>query len=121
MPSRPPKDEPLLSPCAEEPPDGITKADFLAFQERTKTIRDEASSIPFEPRPAWFNTSISVVVKATFAKPGEMIKRGGVVSDSEGKWFFLHSTKLTDLSGPGFMLTEECSHSFITNGDNPAQ
>ena len=94
-------------PRVEEPPDGITKADFLAFQERTKTMRDEASSIPFKPWPAWFDTSIGVVVKATFMKPGEMIKRGGVVSNGNDKWFFLHSSNLKDLSGLGFMLTED--------------
>ena len=107
MPSQPSQDEPLLSPRAKEPPDGITKEDFLAFQKCTKLIRDAAGSITFDPWPHWFDTSIGVVVKATFAKPGKMTKQGGVISNSKHKWFFLHSTNLKDLSGPGFMLMED--------------
>ena len=48
-----------------------------------------------------------MVVKATFAKPGEMTKQGRVVSNGKYKWLFLHSNNLKDLLGPGFMLTEE--------------
>ena len=107
MPSQPSQEEPLLSPRTEEPPEGITKEDFLAFQKRMQSIRDAAGSIDFDPWPDWFDTSIGVVVKATYAKPGETTKRGGVISNGEHKWFFLHSTNLRDLWGPGFMLMEE--------------
>ena len=95
----------LLSSRAEEPPDSITKEDFAAFQQQTKALRDTAPSIPFEPWPEWFDMSIGVVVKATYVKPGETTKRGGVISNGENKRFFLHSSNLRDLSGPGFMLT----------------
>ena len=97
----------FFHPTLKKTLEGITKEDFLAFQQCTQSIRDAASSIAFDPRPEWFDTSIGMVVKATYAKPGETTEQGGVISNGADKWFFLHSTNLRDLSGPGFMLTEE--------------
>ena len=69
-----PKTDTLLLPHEEEPLDGITKEDFTAFQQRTKALQDTALSIPFEPWPEWFDTSIGVAGKATYVKPGETTK-----------------------------------------------
>ena len=62
VPTHPPKMDTLLSPRAEEPPDGITKEDFAAFQQRTKALQDTAPSILFDPGQsgliralAWFS------------------------------------------------------------------
>ena len=92
--------------------------DFHQFQERTEQIREAAGSILFDSRPDWFNTSIGVAEKATYANPGEQAKRGGVISNRKDKWFFLHSTNLCNLTGPGFMLTTDMLLFLYQNGDD---
>ena len=105
IPSSSKDEEPLLLPRAEEPPEGITRDDFQWFIKRTNQTRAAAGSIPFNTIPDWFDKSIGVAEKATYVKPGEQTKRGGVISNGEDKWFFLHSNNLCDLTGPGFMIT----------------
>ena len=120
LPTCPPETDTLLSTRAEEPLDSIAKEDFKAFQQGTQIIQDAALSIPFKPRLDWFDKSIGVVVKATYMKPGETTKQGGLISNGVDKWFFLHSINLWDLLGPGFMLTEEMLPSLYQKWRQPA-
>ena len=43
-------EEPLQSPLAAEPPEGITREDFQLFLDQTENIHKDAGTIPFETR-----------------------------------------------------------------------
>ena len=117
LPTRKDMKEHLLSSRLEEPPDRITQQDFKKKSGSNQEDRDTAPCIPFDPHPEWFDSSIGVIVKATFAKPGEQTYHGGVISNGKDEWFFLHSSNLKDLTGPGFMLSVQTLPFLYQNGE----